>query len=330
MISAPAGHGEPSRDSVDHVRWAPVITFIAVACGLAWIIDLPMWIGGVALTSPLGVGLISLSMYAPATAAFLVVTVMERRRGREVLRRLGWWPIRPVRRTLLLALAGLVGSALIPIVTVFLAAAFGLIQLDLVTFSGFADSIAAALPAGTALPLPIQLLVVVQLMQIPLGAVINSVLTLGEETGWRGYLLPALRPLGTWPALTISGAVWGFWHAPLILLGYNFNRPDLLGLALMIAGCIVYGILIGWLRIRSGSIWPSVIAHGAFNAAGGFSALVIASGTTADPAAVGPLGWTAWIVMLAIVLALALSRQIPAKDAWATTVSKPRRHPSQT
>lgn len=300
------------------VQWAPTVTFYLLACALAWAIDLPMWVGGIAVTSPLGILLISVSMYAPAAAAFFVVIVMQRTRGRAILHRIGWWPIRPVRRTILLAVVGLIGSALLPIVTVLLAGALGLTRLDLVNFSGFAHTLDALLPTGTTLPLPVQLLVLIQLVEIPIGALINSLLTLGEETGWRGFLLPALRPLGTWPALLISGAAWGLWHAPVILLGYNFDQPNLFGLALMIVGCIAYGILIGWLRIRSANIWPSVIAHGAFNAAGGFSALVIAAGATSNPAAVGPLGWVAWIVMGAVALVLAFTRQVPRKEGWGT------------
>lgn len=129
-------------------------------------------------------------------------------------------------------------------------------------------------------------------------------LAFGEEIGWRGWLLPSLLPLGTWPALLLSGAIWGLWHSPLILLGYNFAQPNLFGVAMMIAGCTVYGVLIGWLRLRTGSIWPSVFAHGAFNAAGGFLLLVVLADTTPDPVASGPLGWVAWIMMAAVIVIL--------------------------
>ena len=136
-------------------------------------------------------------------------------------------------------------------------------------------------------------------------------------------------PLGTWPALLVTGAVWGLWHAPIILLGYDFARPDALGLALMVGGCMAYGVLIGWLRIRSASIWPSVFAHGAFNAAGGFAVLVLAAGSPADPAAAGPLGWVAWILMAAIALVLLLTRQFPARGAWAVPgVKRPQAEPT--
>ena len=78
---------------------------------------------------------------------------------------------------------------------------------------------------------------------------------------------------GGGPALLLSGAFWGFWHAPLILLGYNFGEPNPLGLAMMIVGSMLIGVIIGWTRLHTGSVWPAVLAHGAFNASAGMGAL---------------------------------------------------------
>jgi hypothetical protein len=110
---------------------------------------------------------------------------------------------------------------------------------------------------------------------------------------------------------------WALWHAPIALLGYNFNRPNFVGLLLMVIGCIAYGVLVGWLRIRSVNIWPSVVAHGAFNAAGAAFLLFSAAGAPSDPAVVGPLGWVAWVVMAAIAVVLVLTHQIPGRKQWS-------------
>ncbi len=72
------------------------------------------------------------------------------------------------------------------------------------------------------LPLPIGVLVLLQLLALPMAAFINLVPALGEELGWRGWLLPKLMPLGAIPAILTSGVIWGLWHTPLILLGYNY------------------------------------------------------------------------------------------------------------
>ena len=70
-----------------------------------------------------------------------------------------------------------------------------------------------------------------------------------------------------------------------------------------------YGVLLGWLRLRTGSVWPAVFAHGAFNATAGFLLLVVAANTSADPVSTGPLGWVTWIVMALVIVVLVLTGQ---------------------
>jgi membrane protease YdiL (CAAX protease family) len=290
------------------VPWTAVVVFVVLACGLAWLVALPLWLGGTGLANPLAGLLLPVIMFTPGIAALFVIFLVQRPRPRPVVEYLGLWPLRPVGRTIWMSVVGIFGSALLVVLGVFLAAAFDLVQLDLVNFSGFAQVLQAAGPGAEGIS--VGLIVLLQLLMIPVAAIFNGLFALGEELGWRGWLLPSLQPLGTWPALLISGAVWGFWHSPLILLGYNFGQPNLLGVGLMIGGCMLYGVLIGWLRLRTGSIWPAVFAHGAFNAAGGFLLLVVAAGTSADAVATSPLGWVTWIIMAAVIVILVFSGQI--------------------
>jgi len=292
----------PSR-----VPWLAVLIFVVLACGLAWLVALPLWLDGSGLANPFAGLLLPLIMFTPGIAALFVVFMVQRPRPRPVAEYLGLWPLRPLGRTIWMSVIGIFGSALLVILGVFLAAAFGLVRLDLANFSGFAQVLAGTSPVES--PIPVGLVVLLQLLMIPLAAIFNGLFALGEEIGWRGWLLPSLRPLGTWPALLISGAVWGFWHSPLILLGYNFGQPNLLGVGLMIGGCMLYGVLLGWLRLRTGSIWPAVFAHGAFNAAAGFLLLVVAADTSADAVSTSPLGWVTWIVMAAVIVVLVLTGQ---------------------
>ncbi len=289
------------------VAWTPVIVFVAVAFALAWLVALPLWLSGDGLASPLTPFLLPAMMLTP-TIAMLIVIFALRAPGRNRWRFLGMWPLRPTGRFLLFLAIGLIAPIVIVTAATFIAGALGLVRLDLAGFSGFAEQIAAAVPAGTPLP-PIGVLVAIQLAALPLGALINSVLATGEELGWRGWLLPALRPLGTWPALLISGAVFGAWHTPIILLGYNFDRPDLTGVLFMIGGCVAWGVLLGWMRLRSASVWPAVLGHGSLNAVAGLVLLLIAAGEVPDHAIVGALGVVTWGVIALVATVLALTGQ---------------------
>ncbi|MFC8193617.1 CPBP family intramembrane glutamic endopeptidase [Cellulomonas sp. NPDC057328] len=317
--SGPVPSGGPTDPATSawpaRVPWRAVVTFVVVACGLAWLVAAPLWAGD-GLASPLFAVLAAVTMWTPA-AAVLVVTLLLRVPARDRLRALGAWPLRPARRTVGLTAVGLVVPLVVVAVTTLVAGAVGLVDLDLVGFSGFAAQVDATLPAGASVP-PVTVLVVAQLLAIPLAALVNSLLALGEEIGWRGWLLPALLPLGTWPALLVSGAVWGLWHAPLILLGYNFGRTDAVGVLLMVGGCVAWGVLLGWLRLRSGSLWPAVVAHGSLNAVGGLAALLVAVGETPDMAVVGPLGLVGWGVLAVVAVVLAATGQLRRRGALGT------------
>ncbi|GAB2524676.1 CPBP family intramembrane metalloprotease [Microbacterium petrolearium] len=286
------------------VPWNAVALFTALVLLLAWAVAMPLWIGDLA-SQPIATVFVSAMMWTPALATLIVVLAMKVPR-RDVWRFLGVWPLRPVGRTIGFAVAALLGPIVITLLVVAVSAWFGLVELDLVHFSGFAEQLAAAGVDPSALPLGT--VVLTQLIAVPFAAVIpNALLAFGEEVGWRGWLLAALRPWGTWPALLFSGVIWGLWHAPVTLLGHNFGRTDATGVLLMIGGCVAWGVLLGWTRLRTGSIWPAVFAHGAMNAVGGIVVVLAAAGQRIDMAVVGPLGVVAWVVIAAIVVAMVLA-----------------------
>lgn len=305
------------------VPWPAVIVFVLTACALAWLVALPLWLGD-GLAEPITVVLLPVMMFTPALATLLVVFVMGVPARGQRARFLGLWPLRPAKRVVWLMVAGWLAPMLLVGLSVVVAAALGFVPLDL-TFSALAAQLQSTLPPGTPLP-PVGVVVMAQLALLPVGALFNSVFAFGEELGWRGWLLPALRPLGTWPALLLSGVIWGVWHAPVILLGYNFARPDITGVLFMVGGCVAWGIVLGWLRLRSASVWPAVIAHGSLNAAGGLILLVAA--TQPDMALAGPLGVAAWIVLAVVVVVLVLTGQFRKQpelaDAPGRLLSTPR------
>lgn len=312
-----AGIGRVDRPA--RVPWGAVAVFVAVSFGLAWLIALPLWLrdsiepGYAALFQALAGAM----MYTPLLGMLAAVFVMKAP-SEQRLRFLGMWPLRPVKRLVWFVVGALFAPLLLIVLCGLVAVAFGWLKLDLTHFSAFQqlldqqlaglgnESMAEA--AKASLP-PLGLLVLLQIAASPLNALFVSVLAFGEEIGWRGWLVPALRPLGVWPALLLSGAIWGLWHSPLILLGYNFNLTDWRGVAVMTIGCTLWGVLFGWVRLRSGSVWPAVIGHGALNASAGTMLLLADANVVPNMVLVNPLGVSGWIVVAAIAAMIALFGQ---------------------
>jgi membrane protease YdiL (CAAX protease family) len=301
------------------------IAFLLLAIGLSWLIALPLWLGE-GLASPWFLPVSIGMMLTPAVAALIVVFFIDRPTGKA--RVLGLWPMKPVGRLIGYLALGLVVPVALILVALPIGALLGVYPADFVHFSAFQQILDSQLAATGApeLPIPIGVLVALQFVNILIGAFLNLIPALGEELGWRGWLLPKLMPLGTIPALLISGVIWGLWHAPLILLGYNYpTAPGWLGLTMMVGMCILVGTVFGWLRLRSESVWPAALAHGAFNAAAGSYLLFSMAGERIDTTQATILGWTGWIVPLILVIVLLATGQFAPATRKTITVSESER-----
>ena len=84
------------------------------------------------------------------------------------------------------------------------------------------------------------------------GIVVATVVPFTEELFFRGLGVRALRFLGSITAVVTTGVVFGLSHGILGAL------PPL----------VLFGIALGWVRLRSDSVWPGILAHGFYNAVG--------------------------------------------------------------
>lgn len=103
----------------------------------------------------------------------------------------------------------------------------------------------------------------------------------GEEFGWRAYLTPKMEKLMPSPAaITVSGIIWGLWHAPLIAKGYNFGTDvhPAVGITAMCVSCVVLSFILTWLTNKTGSVYPAAIFHIVYDAFMSFICLTIAYG----------------------------------------------------
>lgn len=96
---------------------------------------------------------------------------------------------------------------------------------------------------------------------------IGTLFALGEEIGWRGYLLPKLSRLGAVRAALLCGLLHGLWHLPMILLTpfYHGEGNRWIVIPLFLLMLTLGGVFYSYLRLTSNSLWPVALGHGAFN-----------------------------------------------------------------
>ena len=96
---------------------------------------------------------------------------------------------------------------------------------------------------------------------------LNIFAAAGEEIGWRGLLVPEMAKfMGFTELALISGAIWIVWHFPLILFStYNGAGPLWYSVLEFIPSVMGAGLILAWLRLKSGSVITAILFHGFWN-----------------------------------------------------------------
>jgi membrane protease YdiL (CAAX protease family) len=97
------------------------------------------------------------------------------------------------------------------------------------------------------------------------GGTIGAIAAFGEELGWRGFLLKEFKEMHFFKAAIIIGFIWGIWHAPMILMGWNYPQHPQIGVLMMIIFCILLSPLLLYITIKSKSVIAAAILHGSMN-----------------------------------------------------------------
>jgi membrane protease YdiL (CAAX protease family) len=132
-------------------------------------------------------------------------------------------------------------------------------------FSAFASPLGSAFgfpdwPRATALFLAVPCYATV-------GVVASTARALGEEIGWRGFLLPRLvQQTGFTLGCFLSGCIWAVWHYPgLLFADYNAGTRPAFALTCFTLMVIADSYILGWLRLKSGSLWTAAVLHASHN-----------------------------------------------------------------
>lgn len=121
---------------------------------------------------------------------------------------------------------------------------------------------------------------------------------LGEEIGWRGFMLPVLQDrMSPIRASAIVGFWWGLWHTPAFLVPSSGKSGGIMGLFLFVLLCTALSAVFTWVFNGSaGSLLVTILLHGCVN--GGLDAADIAY-----PSVKPDLVWALLLLIIAIGLA---------------------------
>jgi membrane protease YdiL (CAAX protease family) len=217
------------------VKRHPIITFFVLTYVITWAIESPLVFLTDSVTATQGLVLVILASNVPsAVAIVLTAIVLGRGALRKLLARLLIWRVSPF--WYLVVFLG-------PVVLV-----GGVVLLN-------------SLMGGPALSLGMTL--VGATIFFAFSVVPGS--ALGEEIGWRGYVLPRLQSrMSALSAALLIAPIWGLWHLPLWLTGDPVKTPTFY--VAFFAAVFPMSVLLTWVyNSTGGSLLMVVILHATVN-----------------------------------------------------------------
>ena len=273
-------------------------SFVGLAYLFSWGLAALAWVIGVPFKGLGGAAIGVLFMWGPGLAALL----LARREGRAIGALFGL-KVRPSRVWVL----AWVGPLLLAWITLAVGAALPGVSWS-PAFDALLSRFGDALPPEAVAQLAekvegrdLFIFALASIAALVAGPTVNALAAIGEELGWRGYLHVETEGLGFWRQSILVGALWGLWHAPLILQGHNYPSAPGLGVGAMVLACVAMSPVLTWLRARAGTVWVAAIFHGGVNAAAGLSLLFISGGSEF---LVGTMGLAGMISYLGVALLL--------------------------
>lgn len=287
--------------------------FVVLTVFLSWLYVDVFFILGVCWNTPAAIAVAMGYMFVPMIVAIVVQKIIYREPLREELgisfKLNRWW---------------LVAWLLPPLVAF---ASFGVsLMFPGVSYApdlaGFFERFESVLPPerleemkSQMETLPIGPLWLGLLQGLAAGPTINAVVAFGEEAGWRGFLQRELGHIGFWKSSLAIGAIWGAWHAPLILQGHNYPQHPTLGVFMMIAWCMLLAPVIGYVRLRAKSVIAAAIMHGSLNGTAGLAIVALKGGSDLT---IGVTGLAGFLVLLFVNAGLFLYERYLAREPVMT------------
>jgi uncharacterized protein len=274
----------------------PLALFLVVAFGFSSAVALALFL--LAPQNPLArVGMLALYMFGPALGVLATRRLDRTTLGALVppMRVAGsgrWWLVAWLAPVVVAFIALFVGALMPGVELVFDTT----VVLERIGDTIPPDKLDEARAELARIP-PVALLTLQIVQALVAGISINAVAAFGEELGWRGFLHVHLAPRfsSMWRRALIIGALWGGWHAPIILQGHNYPQHPITGVFMMIVFCILLAPWFEHVREKTGSVIAVSVLHGTTNASAGFAILFLRGG---NDLLVGVTGLAGFIVLV--------------------------------
>ena len=297
------------------------IVFVVLSLVLAWLVALPLWLSQSRPTWLLQVTALGM-MLVPTLAAIIAHCIyrsgkpfidVAALRGGKPLTVLWWCCVASFSLVIQLIATIMVGA---------LSGAGNFSFSDAAVHARVLDApgISSELDPST-LPHAWVLLVIALVSGIVGGFSLNAVAGLGEEVGWRGWWATQRQEQNFWVNTIVIGTIWGLWHLPINMVGYNYPGVNrVAACSMFVVYCICAGALLLELRNRSHSIYPAAVAHGTINGLAGVHVLLMDSSPTMW-LVYSPTGVVGCVILVVITLVL---RRIPARPPQASSMNVDR------
>lgn len=227
-----------------------VATFLTLAFFISFLIDLPSIV-----FKPTGETyklLVTASMWGPAIAAILTQHLYG-----GTFKTLGWsWPTSTM----------LIKSFLVPVSYSIVSYLFiWLLGLGIFYDSDFIKETASSM--GVSHLSDGWVIIIYFLFTGTFGLIRTSANALGEEIGWRGFLVPELSKRYSYLKTSlITGLIWAAWHYDVLIFSdYNNGTPVWFGLSCFTVMVVSSSFIYTWFRLKSDSIFPCMILHASHN-----------------------------------------------------------------
>jgi membrane protease YdiL (CAAX protease family) len=191
-------------------------------------------------------------MWCPALSAFITTKILKRK-----ISGLAWQWGRPGYQ---------LWSYLVPLIYAFVAyLIIWLTGWGGLYNHGFVSQVSKAF-GWTSLPNGVVILLYLVFVGI-WGMAGSGATALGEEIGWRGFLVPELYKITSYTKTSlIVGVIWAIWHFPILIFAdYNSGTPVWYGLTCFTVMVVSISFVFAWFRLKSNSLWTGVLLHASHN-----------------------------------------------------------------